>query len=628
MGNVANKIEAKDYSIRDVLDNKKYTIDYFQREYKWQKNHIEQLVADLEAAFFNNYKPEHERREVSNYNSYYLGPIVLSEKDGKKSVIDGQQRLTSLTVLLLYLNNLQKGRDKKVNIDSLIYSEKYDEKSFNLDVPERKHCLDALFQDGEYEVKDSDDESIKNITERYEDVANAFPEELKGEALPYFMDWLVDNVVLVVITAYSDDNAYTIFETMNDRGLNLTPSEMLKGYVLSKVKSDSSKRTAINDIWKKEIKKLHEYNTDEDLRFFQSWFRAKYAITIRPGKVGSANEDFEKVGTRFHTWVKDNQEKLGLYTSSNFFEFVDAKFTFYTKLYRKIMDAQITLTKGLEHLHYANMWGFASSLADPLYMAPIRLEDSEEAIYQKLNMVGRYIETFSVRRSVNFRTFSQSSIRYTMYNLVLEIRDKSVEELGIVLREKLESMEEKLSGVQNFHMHGQNKYFVKFFLSRITSHVEQSSGRNTSFSTYFNPSEGKPYEIEHIWANRIEYHTDEITQTEEFRHVRDMIGDLLLLQRGTNQSFSDASYEDKLPHYLKENLLAQSLHEACYQKNPNFRAYIAASGLPFKPHDQFKRKDIEERQELYQKIAEDVWGLDFFSANQVTTTQQTATWLS
>ena len=112
MSKVASKIEAKDYSISDVLSNKKYTIDYFQREFKWQQRHIEQLIADLETSFNLNYDETHERQEVANYNSYYLGPIVLSNKDGKKSVIDGQQRLTSLTILLIYLNNLQKEQSK------------------------------------------------------------------------------------------------------------------------------------------------------------------------------------------------------------------------------------------------------------------------------------------------------------------------------------------------------------------------------------------------------------------------------------------------------------------------------------------------------------------------------------
>ena len=69
---------------------------------------------------------------------------------------------------------------------------------------------------------------------RYDDIEKYFPDEIKGDSLPYFIDWLKYNVVFVEIVAYSDDNAYTIFETMNDRGLNLTPTEMLKGFILSK----------------------------------------------------------------------------------------------------------------------------------------------------------------------------------------------------------------------------------------------------------------------------------------------------------------------------------------------------------------------------------------------------------
>jgi hypothetical protein len=48
-----------------------------------------------------------------------------------------------------------------------------------------------------------------------------FPEEINEERLPFFLDWLIENVDLVEISANSDDDAYTVFETMNDRGLNL-----------------------------------------------------------------------------------------------------------------------------------------------------------------------------------------------------------------------------------------------------------------------------------------------------------------------------------------------------------------------------------------------------------------------
>ena len=61
--------------------------------------------------------------------------------DGKKSIIDGQQRITSITLMLIYLNQLQKDRTEKVNISELIFSEKYGEKSFNMTDDDREDCL-------------------------------------------------------------------------------------------------------------------------------------------------------------------------------------------------------------------------------------------------------------------------------------------------------------------------------------------------------------------------------------------------------------------------------------------------------------------------------------------------------
>ena len=67
---------------------------------------------------------------------------------------------------------------------------------------------------------------------RYHDIESDFPDELGEAALPYFIDWLLENVHLIEITAYTDEDAYTIFETMNDRGLSLSLTDMLKGYLL------------------------------------------------------------------------------------------------------------------------------------------------------------------------------------------------------------------------------------------------------------------------------------------------------------------------------------------------------------------------------------------------------------
>ncbi len=208
------------------------------------------------------------------------------------------------------------------------------------------------------------------MAERYQDIVRAFPEELKSDAFPFFIDWLKYNVILVEIIAYSDENAYTIFETMNDRGLNLTPSEMLKGFVLSRF-DNPTQRLKANELWKSSMLQLKAYDKDEDQRFFQSWLRARYADTIRPGKAGSKNEDFEKVGTRFHSWVRDNLDKVGLDASNgdSFERFVQQDMRFYLKAYQRILDAERTLTSGLEPVFYINHWGIAPTLSYPLMLA-------------------------------------------------------------------------------------------------------------------------------------------------------------------------------------------------------------------------------------------------------------------
>jgi len=604
-----HKIDADDRTIFDVLNERKYTVDYFQREYSWQQKHIEQLVTDLTSTFLDAYTEGDPRSDVEQYNKYYLGPFVVSSKDGMKSIIDGQQRLTSLTLFLIYLNNLQKGLGGTESIEPLVFSERYGQKSFNIQVAERKNCLERLFIDGQYDVRPDDDESTINMAARYADIGAAFPEELKCKAFPYFLDWLKYNVVLVEITAYSDDNAYTIFESMNDRGLNLTSTEMLKGYILSRFR-EAKDRERANGLWKDSIQRLRGYSKEEDQRFFQAWLRSQYADTIRQGKAGSSNEDFEKIGTRFHSWCRDNLAKMNLRANEprDFDALLNRDMSFYLRAYLDILDAQKTEKPGWESVFYHANWGIADSLALPLMLASLKSTDTPEVTRQKINAVARYLEAFTVRRSINFRNFGASSIRYTMYMLVKELRGKSLEELQTLLQTKLAEMPETLNGIANFRMRQMNRRFVKFLLSRITGFLEQKAGASTTFSTYFVTPGTKPFEVEHIWAAKFGEHGDEFDQQHEFDEYRQHIGDLVLLPQGTNQSYGSMSYAQKCEHYLKENLLVKSLHPKAYEKNPNFVGMFRSLDLPFKAHNSFAKADIDERQALIRRICEVMWG--------------------
>ena len=348
----------------------------------------------------------------------------------------------------------------------------------------------------------------------------------------------------------------------------------------------------------------------KDQRFIQAWFRSQYAESIRPAKAGSKNEDFEKIGTRFHSWFRDNLDKVGITQedSGGLQTFIDNDFKFFLNAYQKVLESEIKLTDALQHIYYIKRWGIANSLSYPLLLAPLKVDDNVDVIQQKMDAVARYIETFVVRRSINFKKFGSNSIRYTMYTLVKEIRRKDINELNDILNRKLSEMEGSWDKIQNFRLHGQNRVFVKFLLSRITSFIEQKTGLNTSFEKYYYNPGGKPFEVEHIWADKFIAHNDEFEQESDFQEYRNRLGALVLLPRGTNQSYGDKPYEKKINHYVKENLLIQSLCDLTYQNNPNFLSMKNSLNLPFKAHPDFKKTDIKERQSLYQDICELIWG--------------------
>lgn len=613
--NLANVIQAKEYTLQEILNGKKYTVDYFQREYSWKKENIEQLIYDLTTAFFDEYRSTHIIQNVANYNTYFMGSLVLSDKNGNSSIIDGQQRITSLTLLLIYLYHATE-KSMSSQLESLIYSDSYGSKSFNIQVPEREECLRALFDEGTYTVKEGADESTRNMALMFEGIGECFPSEQfsNPDTLKAFVYWVIGKVILVKITAMSENNAYTIFETMNNRGVSLTSSDMLKGFILSKFSSDAKRKT-VNESWKKDMQKLYVYGNDTEAQFFQSWLRSQFADSIRQTKVGSLNMDFENIGTRFHNWFKENYDKglLAVAIDGDIENFVDKNYKFYLGVYIKIRKAEEAFQKDLEHIYYIKRWGIAASLSYPLLLAPICSDDSPEIINEKLEIVAKYIDSFVVYRSTNFRNFSASSIRYTMYSLVKVIRNKSVEELREMLRNNLLEIESQLNfknAMPNFKMHGMNKYFIKYFLSRITSYIEEGSGLGIHFEKYMHNPNCKPFEIEHIWCDKYSLFTDEFTQQNDFNNWRNTIGDLILLQRGTNQSYSDKVYSDKMPHYLKENLLAMSLCQGAYQNNPNFTNFIHQKNLSFKEHSQYKKQDIIDRCNLYAEIADQIWGVD------------------
>ena len=601
----SREIDGKGRTVRELLAGRKYSIDFYQREYKWRTKQVAELLDDLNAKFLESHEEGNERSAVADYGHYFLGSIIISDKDGQKFIIDGQQRLTTLTLLLIYLQHQLDDTEQEGQIAELIFSQKYGKRSFNLDIPERTACMEALYKAEEFAPVDPP-ESIANILARYADIEDLFPEELRGEALPYFADWLVENVHLVEITAYSDDDAYAIFETMNDRGLSLTPADMLKGYLLANI-TDVETRTRASRIWKARIQALNELGKEEDADGIKSWLRSQYAESTRERKRGAAPQDFDLIGTEFHRWVRDHEDRLGLDKSADFARFIERDFSFYSGWYERLRQAAEVLTPGLECVHFNAQHNF--TLQYPVLLAPLRVGDDEATALRKLRVVAAYLDILIHRRVWNWRATNYSTMQYAMFIVMRDIGDKSDEELAAVLRERLDAETETFGSHDRFTLTKMNGPQVHRLLARMTDYVETCSGQSSRYCEYARRGR-KGYEIEHIWAAHPDRHTDEFTHPSEFQDYRNRIGGLLLLPKSFNASYGDLRYADKRDHYLGQNLLAQSLHEQAYEHNPGFRRFIDESGLPFNTHGEFRKADLDARSALYQRLAEQIWSPD------------------
>ena len=141
------------------------------------------MIDDLAEKFGNSYDASHERTEVENYGHYFLVSIIISNKQGQEFIIDGQQRLTTLTLLLIHVYKLLENDGHKTQIANLIFSMKHGRLSFNIDVDERAACMEALFKGSPFEEA-RQPESVANVIFRSQDITELFPNELQAKRFP------------------------------------------------------------------------------------------------------------------------------------------------------------------------------------------------------------------------------------------------------------------------------------------------------------------------------------------------------------------------------------------------------------------------------------------------------------
>jgi len=226
--------------LADVLGGRRLTVPAFQRSYAWRREQVDALWTDLSAAF------------VLDEPEYFLGTIVLAQSGDERSVIDGQQRLATASLLLAAIRNvfLDRNDELRAGVIQSEYLAARDLRTAEITPRLRLNEIDdphyrRLIFDRAVTMSADAPASHRRLSEAMETLQKHVVEEAEragrnwAERLLTIVSTLDSSVRLIVVSVASDADAYLIFETLNDRGLPLNIADLLKNYLFGIAQSRS-----------------------------------------------------------------------------------------------------------------------------------------------------------------------------------------------------------------------------------------------------------------------------------------------------------------------------------------------------------------------------------------------------
>lgn len=617
-------------TVKDILSNT-YKVPYYQREYLWKRKQFEDLLNDLQEEFLESHNESNGRESVAHYKDYFLGTVLttVDHETSRKIIIDGQQRLTSLTILFIYLHRkrIEKPELKISDYIGLIKKESYGQDVLNFQVDNsRGELINKLInielddiEIDNYASRDDNplDEGTENFYSRYKDINEILTDKVKDNYLAFFCDWLAEKVTVSELVVPTEHDAHKVFVTMNDRGLHLSPTDMLKGFLLSRI-TDSKYHKDAHKLWQEKIKELKEYDKEEDSNFLRTWLRAKYAKESRGSKKSEPKKDFENIGDSYHRWLHENREIVKLNNDDDFKDFVLNKFKKNTEVYAKILKYSDKLHEEFEHIYYNA--SKVLTLQNMVIIASVSDKDNEKEVDRKIKLTSRYLDLYTTVRVLNNKKNTYDNLKEPLFSLLKKIRDKSINQIKSIFSNHYNNLGLTIdNALDSFTYENVPAKNILHILARIGDYLENGIQQinKVGFEDYIDRKRNnKTFDIEHILpadynlfiTNNPE--DNDFDSEAEFKQYRNMLGGLVLLQRSRNRSLKDQIFTDKVNAYQTDNILSQTLATGIYQNNPNLDRFIKDTNIKLKPYNVFNKKSIIERQELYKSIMNKIWSID------------------
>jgi len=597
-----DRITGKAFSLAELFgDHTRYAIEYYQREYEWPADVVATLLADLLDEFGRADDLRKVRRGAPP--QFFLGPFVYAEEQGgRRFLVDGQQRFTTLHLIFLHLLRLlpdSATRKTRARLDrAVVPAYRGDHPVFRLDIDERQTLLEALYNGRTYEVPLGASLSVQTLWQRSVQVEETLG-QLDSDRYGRFVDWLLDSVVLVGIEAVDRDNGFRIFESMNDRGARLTSVDLIKSFLLSRARRDEEK---LNTLWRDMLAEVTRRRGDADApkEFLKAYLIARHA-DLRVGSTDAAEIELAP-----HVWTRAHAERIGLTDEGEpYLDFVTdliALGRHYVTLAAAM--AQPRHDDGLAAIYYNNVNGITSQTA--LILAAVRPDDPLSVLREKARIAAGYVDLLHVSRIVHDDSTRPADIDADVVALVPLVRGcRSAADLGTILGARLPDTD--FTVMRTLGLRGDNRPQIHYLLSRLTAHVEQEMGRPHDMQQYL--ARERKWQIEHVFANHPDRHPEVDALT--FRLTRNRIGGLGLLPASDNASVRDLPFGEKTTWYRSHTTLLAALAPNHEHRNPALRRLRTSHGLDsvlrgFGPSTPMTEV-VDVRADLYIRLARRIW---------------------
>lgn len=577
--------------------NEQFFIPAYQRRYSWQWKQIAELYDDIDL--------------LKENDTHLLGSIVCLTSNHTAGIntlelVDGQQRITSLSIFLKAIRDrfLDLGeKDVVTEIDSYLYCKGIDRKPIN------KVLLGDL-DNPDYEklVKQTKLDEIKNaeMLNAYE-YLKEWVDELDLSKLNILYFKFINNVILVRLDVGDAKDAYKLFETINNRGLKLCPTDIIKNFLLGHASSiNNDVLTEVRENWKQLIVNLDEVNTDDFFRqlmcgrlqrkitftYLIDEFKKYYLRTVEEAKELPEYEIYNEYLIENEETVReeipeengngsveDEKEKQKTVTIVDYSEELKSL----SLLYKKILKRKFENIKINRHLF--NLQRIKSF---PSYVFLLNLFDRADVSEKQIIEILSLLETFMLRRHIcEYRTGELDDIfsklvKVDSQNIVEKVKEELKKDLPTDKEFEIKFSTASFKGNEN-----RAKYVIeKFEYDKINDAGE------------YVLNSGNELHLEHIIPKTIDTKKskkefgDWITylgkdSLTEHKHYVNRVGNFTLLGQKLNISASNNPFKSKLTEYEKSN--------------------IAMTKEIFEDYEDFRFEEVEKRSKDLAKRAKKLW---------------------